>query len=323
MDKKVLSIVIPVYNAEKYVDRLLNDFVKQSLEKVEIILIDDGSKDNSLGICNEYAKMSESVVVFHQENQGASAARNKGIALAKGKYIVFVDSDDSISGDYVENICSVCEQEQADLIQFDAYIKKSEEISQRKCKLKEGYAKLEDYYYHVLNQEVNEPWDKAYKADIIHANSIYFDTQMTIGEDISMTLSFLMHANTVYIHHSANYCYERNEAGICANAKLKHLDDMESLYQNMKDFIEKMNLNEEIEYATDSTMLKGIFRTVGLIVSNGENKKEVSKKLNVLESVKQLLQKKYAEKSVEIRKLLLCIRSYSAIAWMVGIKNKR
>lgn len=323
MDKKVLSIVIPVYNAEKYVDRLLNDFVKQSLEKVEIILIDDGSKDNSLGICNKYAKMSESVVVFHQENQGASAARNKGIALAKGQYIVFVDSDDSVSGDYVENICSVCEQEQADLIQFDAYIKKSEEISQREFKLEEGYAQLEDYYYHVLNQEVNEPWDKAYKAEIIHDNSIHFDTEMTIGEDISLTLDFLRYVKTVYVHHRANYYYERNDAGICANAKLKHLDDMELLYQNLNNFVEKMNLNEKLEYAADSAMLKGVFRTIGLVISNGESKKEVSKKLNALVSVNELLQKKYAEKSVEIRKILLRIRFYSVIAWMVGIKNKR
>lgn len=323
MDKKVLSIVIPVYNAEKYVDRLLNDFVKQSLEKVEIILIDDGSKDNSLGICNEYAKKSESVVVFHQENQGASAARNRGIALAKGKYIVFVDSDDRISESYVKNVCSICEQEQADLIQFDSYIKKSEEISERKVKLEEGYARLEDYYYHVLNQEVNEPWDKAYKAEIIHAHNICFDTKMTIGEDVSLTLDFLRYVKTVYVHHCANYYYERNDAGICVNAKLKHLDDMELLYQNMKFFVEQMNLNEKLEYAVNSTMLKGVFRTIGLVICNGESKKEVSKRLNTLVSVNELLQKKYTEKIIEIRKLLLRIRFYSVIAWMVGIKNKR
>lgn len=323
MVKKILSIVIPVYNAENYVTELLNDFMKQSLEKVEIILIDDGSKDNSFDICNEYAKKNESVVVFHQENQGASAARNKGIEMAKGKYIVFVDSDDRISENFVENICSICEQEHADLIQFDAYIKKSEEISERKVKLEEGYARLEDYYYHVLNQEVNEPWDKAYKAEIIHAHSICFNTKMTIGEDVSLTLDFLTYVNTVYVHHSANYYYERNDAGICANAKLKHLDDMELLYQNMKNFVVQMNLNEELEYAVNSAMLKGVFRTIGLVIGNGERKKEISKKLNELVSVNELLQKKYTEKKVEIRKLLLRIRFYSVIAWMVGIKNKK
>ena len=118
MKEKLLSIIVPVYNAERYVDRLLQEFIKQNLEKVEIILIDDGSKDNSFSICNEYANKNESIIVFHQENQGASAARNKGIELAKGKYIVFVDSDDGISEQYVEHVCGICEKESADLIHF-------------------------------------------------------------------------------------------------------------------------------------------------------------------------------------------------------------
>lgn len=323
MEKKTVSIVIPVYNAEKYVDKLLKDFMAQNLEKVEIILIDDGSKDNSFHICSEYAKKSESIVVVHQENQGASAARNKGIQLAQGNYIVFVDSDDSISPNYVENVCSICEKEQADLIQFDSYIKKAEEINIREFKLKEGYARLEDYYYYVLNQEVNEPWDKAYKAEIIHNHDIVFDTNMTIGEDISLTLEFLRYVKKVYVHHSANYYYERNDAGICANAKLKHLDDMELLCRNMKNFVSQMDLNEQLECAANSAMLKGVFRTVGMIRNGGERKKSILAKMYKLKGLDGLLQKKYAEKSVELRKLLLKMKMYSIIAGMVVVKNKR
>lgn len=322
MEKKTLSIIIPVYNAEKYVDKLLKNFMVQNLEKVEIILIDDGSQDDSFKICSEYAKKRESITVFHQKNQGASAARNKGIQLAKGDYIVFVDSDDSVSEDYVENVCCICEKEQADLIQFDSYIKKADEIKIRKLNLEEGYTRLEDYYVHVLNQEVNEPWDKAYKTEIIHKHGICFDTNMTIGEDVSLTLDFLKYTRMVYVHHSANYYYARNERGICANAKLKHLDDMELLCRNMKNFVLQMNMQEQLECIVDSAMLKGVFRTVGLIKNYGERKENILTKMYTLRNIEELLQKKYAEKSVEIRKVLLRMKVYLIISWMVVVKNK-
>lgn len=321
MQDKILSIIIPVYNAEKYVENLLQNFLKQNLEKVEIILVDDGSKDNSLKICNKYADKSESIVVTHQNNQGASAARNTGIGLAKGKYIAFVDSDDSIAEDYVENVCSICEKQQADLIQFDAYIKKADEVSKREFGLEEGYADLSMYYYHVLNQEVNEPWDKAYKADIIRNNKICFDKKITIGEDISLTLEFLKYAETVYVHHTANYYYERNDEGLCSRAKIKHLDDMEMLYANIKSFESTMNLNEELKYIAQSAMLKGVFRTIGFIIKSGESKNNVAAKMNSLKNINDLLQIKYGEKSIELRKRLLCMKAYKLVSFIVAIKN--
>lgn len=321
MQDKILSIIIPVYNAEKYVEGLLQSFLKQNLEKVEIILVDDGSKDNSLKICNKYADKNESIVVTHQNNQGASAARNTGIGLANGKYIAFVDSDDSIADDYVENVCSICEEQQADLIQFDAYIKKADEVSKREFGLEEGYADLSMYYYHVLNQEVNEPWDKAYKADIIRNNKICFDKKITIGEDISLTLEFLKYAETVYVHHTANYYYARNDEGLCSRAKIKHLDDMEMLYANIKSFESTMNLNEELKYIAQSAMLKGVFRTIGFIIKSGESKNNVAAKMNSLENVNELLQAKYGEKSVELRKRLLCMKTYKLVSFIVAMKN--
>ena len=323
MEKKILSIIIPVYNAEKYVDGLLKKFIQQDLKNVEIILIDDGSKDNSLNICNEYAKKSQSVVVYHQENQGASAARNKGIELAQGKYIVFADSDDGIADNYINDICKICEEQQTDLIQFDAYIKKDEEINVRECRILQGVSQLKDYYHIVLNQEVNEPWDKAYRAKIIHKNGIRFDTNMTIGEDVNLTVDFLRFAKTVYVHHGAYYYYERNEAGICSNAKMKHLDDLELLYQNMQRFVDENSLDEEAEVLANTAMLKGVFRTIGLIIQNGESKKNIVAKMDTFGSIKKLLDKKYTEKSVEIRKILLKLKWYRIVAVMVAMKNKR
>ncbi len=322
MTEKILSIVVPIYNSEKFIEQLLQNFLEQDLEKVEIILVDDGSKDNSLKICKEYEKKNDSIVVVHQENQGASAARNKGIEFAKGKYISFVDSDDSISSDYIKNVCDTCEKNPADLIQFDAYIKKAEDITKREFEMEEGYAELNTYYNMVLAQKVNEPWDKAYKASIIHENHISFDTKMTIGEDVSLTLSFLKYAKIVYVHHAAYYYYERNDEGICANAKLKHLADLDLLYRNMKEFEAQMNLNEDSRSAIDSAMLKGVFRTVAWIMQTGEKKRNVIEKMDTLKNINELFLVKYTEKSVELRKQVLKKKMYRVATVIVGMKNK-
>ena len=101
MEEKNLSIIIPVYNAEKYIKNILHKLDKQITDKIEVLLIDDGSKDKSLEICESYVNSSNGFKVFHQQNSGASAARNRGIELAKGRYIVFIDSDDDIADDYI------------------------------------------------------------------------------------------------------------------------------------------------------------------------------------------------------------------------------
>ena len=203
MESKVLSIIIPVYNAEKYIPNLMEKFVVQDLSNVEIILVDDGSKDNSLRICQEYADRNENIVVIHQENRGASEARNTGIHRATGKYITFVDSDDDIATDYIQIVCAVCQREMTDLIQFDAYIKKDNDVSRREFIMSEGKATLTQYFECVLNQQVNEPWDKAYRSEIIHANKICFPKEMTIGEDISLTIAFLKYV----LYNSGHTCF--------------------------------------------------------------------------------------------------------------------
>ena len=302
MESKVLSIIIPVYNAEKYIPNLMEKFVVQDLSNVEIILVDDGSKDNSLRICQEYADRNENIVVIHQENRGASEARNTGIHRATGKYITFVDSDDDIATDYIQIVCAVCQREMTDLIQFDAYIKKDNDVSRREFIMSEGKATLTQYFECVLNQQVNEPWDKAYRSEIIHANKICFPKEMTIGEDISLTIAFLKYVNSVYICHEAVYYYERNSEGICANAKLKHLLDLEVLYDNMKHFINDLQLDKKMLESTNAT-------------------NNVCEYMEKLSGINKLLTIRYQEKSVEIRKWLLKNRLYYLVAVITNLKK--
>ena len=111
----LISIIIPVYNVEKYLRKCLDSIINQTYKKLEIILIDDGSTDNSGKICEEYAKKDDRIIVIHKENAGVSSARNRGIELANGKYIGFIDSDDWIEENMYETLYQ-------NLLQFDVDI---------------------------------------------------------------------------------------------------------------------------------------------------------------------------------------------------------
>ena len=102
MEKDKVSIIVPVYNVEKYIEKCLNSLISQSYRNIEIILIDDGSKDNSGKICDKYKKKDPRIKVIHKENAGVSEARNSGIQKATGKYLCFVDADDFVMNDYIK-----------------------------------------------------------------------------------------------------------------------------------------------------------------------------------------------------------------------------
>ena len=123
----LFSVVIPVYNSEDYIEQLLRHFVTQNNNRFEVIVVDDGSKDNSLSICQKVSEQNDFIVVLSQRNQGASAARNYGLRNVRGKYVVFVDSDDSITDDYVSALTQICETNNSDLIQLNWLQGSSEE----------------------------------------------------------------------------------------------------------------------------------------------------------------------------------------------------
>ena len=117
MMKSLVSVVVPVYNKKKYLRRCIDSILKQQYESLEIILVDDGSFDGSEKICDQYSEIDARVKVVHKNNGGLSSARNKGIEIATGKYIVFIDSDDIVHPEYIERMVSVKEDTKAQIVQ--------------------------------------------------------------------------------------------------------------------------------------------------------------------------------------------------------------
>ena len=115
----LVSIIVPVYNVEPYIETCIQSLIRQTMGNIEVILVDDGSTDRSGELCDQYAEADERIRVIHKQNGGLSSARNAGISAAKGEYLLFVDSDDYVSASLVEKTVSCAEQNQADVVVFD------------------------------------------------------------------------------------------------------------------------------------------------------------------------------------------------------------
>ena len=322
MGTKILSVIIPVYNAEKYIANILKKFEEQKNEKVEIVLVDDGSRDKSLEICKMYADRNKEIKVFHQSNFGASAARNKGIQLAEGRYIVFVDSDDDISDEYVKTIYEICENIDSDIIQLDSYTINKGAEEYNKFELSEGENDICEYCKLVLKQITNPPWNKIYKAEIIQNNNVAFDTEMVMGEDISFTLEFLKYAQSVYVCHCAIYKYIKNAEGLCSNVTEDYLKDLDLLYNKMLKFMKCREFNRDTYENMNVSMLRSVFRAIGLIVKNGGSSKKIGQIIKSDEySIKKLLDYHYFGKADNFRRYLINMNLYNLISLIIGYKN--
>ena len=181
-----VSIVVPVYNVEKYLDRCMESLVNQTLKDIEIILVDDGSPDNCPQMCDEWAKKDDRIVVIHKENGGLSSARNAGIKLAKGQYIGYIDSDDYAELNMFEILYNCAKENDVDFVMSDYWRnKQSGEKIKKTLDIREGYYSKSDieneiYPMLIMRKSVDygpllSVWHCLYKTDFIKDNNLYFD----------------------------------------------------------------------------------------------------------------------------------------------------
>lgn len=208
-----LSIIIPVYNAEAYICALLERLVPQLTDETELFLIDDGSKDNSLAICRKY-QQSAFVNVIHQENQGVSAARNRGLDCISGEYVTFIDSDDMVAENYVETILKLIRETSVDIFQFNYLYKEGGDYKKVNLVNHTGPAKMEAYVTLAITFQVNAPWSKIFKSNIIKEHNLRYAKDITLGEDCIFLFEYLKYANSVYYCSDHLYVYTMYETGL-------------------------------------------------------------------------------------------------------------
>ena len=210
------SIIIPVYNVEKYLNQCVDSVLNQSFSDFEIILVDDGSPDNCPQICDEYAEKDNRVKVIHKENGGVSAARNSGIEISSGEFIWFVDSDDYIMENALTKISDRL-SESTDIFGFNRlpllyYDNKIKDISNLEFSFdKEQLKELINYSH--SNNILPYPWRYVYKASLIKDNEMRFDEKMRYGEDsVFNTEAFLRAENVEFIGERLYFYRQRDDA---------------------------------------------------------------------------------------------------------------
>lgn len=243
-----VSIIVPVYNAEKYLDKCVESITKQTEEDIEILLIDDDSTDSSGRICEEWANKDSRIRVFHIENIGVSNARNQGIKYSNSPYIMFVDSDDWIKKDMVECLLKNIEESKSHAV-FCNYItvRDGEEIP---C---EGILEYKVYQSDEVSKIISNMfgggryyssiWRGIYKREIIENSNIYFQN-LQFAEDLVFNLEYLLNCNRVKIIKDELYYYRVNSTSALQSLKNK-VDEIQKVPYEIYSLITKYNCLEK------------------------------------------------------------------------------
>ena len=244
----MVSIIVPVYNAQNSLERCLMSIIRQRYPQWELILVDDGSQDDSLAICKRYSDKDSRIRVIHTENCGVSSARNTGIENAHGEYITFVDSDDMIHTDFL----SECLSDKEDLIVTN-YIKPSTLDS---LHYKEDHPEL------VFQQSAVRPvWGKVFVRKIIEDHHIRFDTNIRFAEDTIFVLQYCFHIKTIAYVFQHLYEYERspNHSVFKYKTTLDEYLNILSILQDLTSRLRAKSYNVDVLYAENVNLVCGSF----------------------------------------------------------------
>ena len=293
-----VSIVIPVYNVEKYIRQCLESVINQTLKDIEIIIVNDGTKDSSMKIAEEYLP-DKRIKIINKENGGLSSARNAGMREAQGKYICFIDSDDFIDSSMMEELYNKIEKTNSDVVESGIllYDNKTHKVEERKNK-KYNFVEKGSYLWGKYTTEV---WNKIYKKEFLLKNNIFFEEGM-IHEDDLFTIRILFSTNKICHIQKSFYYYRINrEESIMTNVNLeKRLKALQRIAEKIKEY-QKMMQTDIFSFL----MLKilEIYYLIEIYEINNENiKKEKIKELE--ESIK-INWEKLSKEEKEILKNIL------------------
>lgn len=256
-----VSIVIPVYNAAGYLDRCMKTVLTQELTEIEIILVDDGSTDNSPELCDKYAASDNRVHAIHQVNAGPAAARNVGLASADGKWVAFVDPDDYLEPDYCKSAYEAGERARADVVLFDAereFYDDSGDIVMTKpfvhadndmeyadseifLQLRCGvlYPYLAPYHKDV---SLAAPWDKLYLRDFLERYELYFPEELKTLDDMAFNFRVFGKASHICYLHKTLYHYCFNQKSITNKYDGDRINKDVSVFHYIKNEIDGRNV---------------------------------------------------------------------------------
>lgn len=269
----LISVIVPVYKVERYIDRCVSSLVNQTLKNIEIILVDDGSPDKCPTICDRYVNEDPRIRVIHKNNEGLGYARNSGMSIAKGKYVAFVDSDDYVAVDFLEELYILAEKNNADAcvggntsVTRQGFIQYPHEYAGTVFSNKEIVEKflptMLGYKYDGTGYSGMSVWRGIYKREVIESNKIRFPSERQyISEDAVFDLLLYPKMEKVVISNTVSYFYCYNGASLTTTYNPKRFDKYVELYKYELELIKEMPNHNEL-YERVTSMLFANIRVV-------------------------------------------------------------
>ena len=248
-----ISIIVPIYNAQKTIERCIDSILNQDFSDFELILIDDGSKDNSGKICDTYAGKDQRVRVIHKENSGVSASRNLALREAKGEYLQFLDADDWITPNATRLLVESMETNGCDMVIADFYRVIGERLSHKGSIDEDGVLSREefannmmenpaDFYYGVL-------WNKLYKRSIIEKYQLCMNPKISWCEDFMFNLEYIRHCENIFVLKVPIYYYVKTKGSLVSQSMslTKTIKTKMMVFEYYNDFYKQVLTEEEYE----------------------------------------------------------------------------
>lgn len=245
--KKIVSVIVPVFNAHQYLEQCIRSILYQSYRNLDIILIDDGSQDNSLEICKNFEKEDKRIRVFHKENEGVSSARNLGIEKAQGEYIVFIDSDDRVKTNFIESLVAKGQENSIVICNF-VYCDENERVSASYEMLRDG--NLNDLNAFLASVVVERKifgsvCRTLFPSKIIKDNNIKF-VNCILAEDQLFLLAAVSYCSCIITLKEAMYVYFDNSSSATHKVYRKNfLKDRERYCEELQSVIDRYPLSQE------------------------------------------------------------------------------
>lgn len=282
------SIVVPIYNVEKFLDQCIKSILNQNFGDYELILVDDGATDNSGKICDDYAAKYDQIRVIHKSNGGLVSARRAGVMAAKGGYIGYVDGDDWVADNWLFEVNKVTSKVQPDIVEYNAYKNIDGKNVEMKTSRFRGYfnekevtEKIVPYMLCDKRQKfytfgvLPAVWSKIIKADILKEN-LCVEDEITFGEDVACIYNSLLKCKSFYGMDTPLYYYRQNSRSMTKAYDIRRFERLRVLF----DYLEKNLLqdNEQLKKQYESYVLFCVFYTALNEAKNNVGFKEMAEK---------------------------------------------
>lgn len=258
------SVIIPIYNAEKTLQRCLDSLLPQLNNNVEVLLVNDGSTDTSREICKEYVDKCRLFRYFEQSNSGVSVARNRGLENATGDYILFIDSDDYLDDKYFETIDYCINQDKPQFLLFGAaFVNRTQRAEMKYSKNNYSGINAVNLFAELSKkQNMYALWNKVFVRQIINTHSIRFITDISIGEDAAFIFNYILNVDSVSIIDSILYYVDESNTSSLSRRKRTNLyDDLVAAYTDMNKHLENSPIDEHYRFVFNKMLSRAYYRS--------------------------------------------------------------